>query len=113
MKMFGLLRSRSQLEHVDEANFEAKVLELPVPVLVDFYADWCGPCRMLGPLLEEVANETPSVKVVKLNVDESPELASQYRISAIPSLKVFKNGKVVAQHVGMADKRQAQALLAR
>ena len=67
----------------------------------------------MGPLLEEVASETPKAKVVKLNVDESPELAAQYRIDAIPSLKVFKNGKAVAKHVGMADKRQLQALLAR
>ena len=111
--MFGLLRSRSQIEHVDEASFKEKVLESEVTVLVDFYADWCGPCKMLGPLLEEVASETPSAKVVKVNVDESPELAAKYRINAIPSLKVYKNGKAVAQHVGMADKRQLQALLAR
>lgn len=111
--MFGLFRSQSQLEHVDESNFRETVLESDVPVLVDFYADWCGPCRALGPLLEEVAGETPSAKVVKVNVDDSPELAAQYRIDAIPSLKVFKHGKVVAQHLGMADKRKLQALLTR
>ena len=111
--MFGLLRSRSHLEHVDDANFKEKVLESEVPVLVDFYADWCGPCRALGPLLEEVANETSHAKVVKVNVDHSPEVAAKYRINAIPSLKVFKNGKVAAQHVGLADMRQLQALLAR
>jgi thioredoxin 1 len=111
--MFGLFRSRSQLEHVGAANFKGTVLESEVPVLVDFYADWCGPCRSLGPLLEEVANETPGTKVVKVNVDESPELAAQFRINSIPCLKAFKKGKVVGQHVGLADKRQLQALLAR
>jgi thioredoxin 1 len=111
--MFGLLRSRSRLEHVDDTTFREKILESEVPVLVDFYADWCGPCRALGPLLEEVAAETPNAKIVKVNVDQSPEVAMQYRVNAIPSLKVFKNGKVTAQHVGLVDKRQLQSLLAR
>jgi thioredoxin 1 len=111
--MFGLLRSRSRLEHVDKTNFKETVLQSEVPVLIDFYADWCGPCRVLGPLLEEIATEIPNAKIVKLNIDESPELATQYRVNAVPSLKVFKKGKVVGQHVGLADKRQLQALLAR
>jgi len=109
--MFGLSRSQSRLEHADDADFGPKVLQAEVPVLVDFYADWCGPCRALGPLLEEVAGETPTAKIVKVNVDDSPEVAARYRISAIPCLKVFKQGKVTAQHVGLADKRQLRALL--
>jgi thioredoxin 1 len=100
------------LEHVNEANFKEKVLDSQVPVLVDFYADWCRPCKMLAPLLEEIASEKPKVKLVKVNVDENPRLATHYQISGIPNLKMFKNGRVVAQHVGLADKRQLNALLA-
>lgn len=99
------------VDHVDEANFKAKVLDSQVPVLVDFYADWCGPCKELAPLLEEVASENRNVKFVKVNVDESPGLAARYKISSIPNLKVFKNGKVVAQFVGFADKWQLEDLL--
>jgi thioredoxin 1 len=111
--MFGLLRSRSHVEHVDDVNFKEKVLGSQVPVLVDFYADWCGPCKMLAPLLEEIANGNPNVKIVKVNVGESPELAARYQINSIPSLKVFKSGKVVAQHVGLADKRRLESMLSR
>ncbi len=99
------------VEHVDEASFKEKVLDSHVPVLVDFYADWCGPCKELAPLLEEVASENPNAKLVKVNVDECPGLAARYQIDAIPNLKVFKSGKVVAQHVGLADKRQLESLL--
>jgi thioredoxin 1 len=111
--MLGLFRSRSQVEHVNESNFQDKVLESEVPVLVDFYADWCGPCRILSPLLDEVASETSDAKVVKVNIEDSPELAEKYRVNAVPSLRMFKNGKVVGQHVGLADKRRLQTLLAR
>ena len=100
-----------QVEHADEATFEEMVLQSDVPVLVDFYADWCGPCRMIAPVLEEVARETPNAKVVKVNVDHSRTLATQYGISSIPSLRVFKNGQVIAQHVGLAKKAQLKALL--
>lgn len=111
--MFGLLRNRSHVEHVDDVNFKERVLGSQVPVLVDFYADWCGPCKMLAPLLEEIASGNPNVKIVKVNVDESPELANRYQINSIPSLKVFKSGKVVAQHVGLADKRRLESMLSR
>ena len=111
--MFGLLRSRSHVEHVDDASFKERVLGSQVPVLVDFYADWCGPCKMLAPLLEEIASANQNARVVKVNVDESPELAARYQISSIPSLKVFKGGRVVAQHVGLADKRRLESLLPR
>lgn len=111
--MFGLFRSRSHVELVDEGNFKAQVLGSEIPVLVDFYADWCGPCKMLAPLLEEIANDRPNIKIVKVNVDESPELASRYRIDSVPSLKVFKRGKVVAQHVGLADKARLESMLSR
>jgi thioredoxin 1 len=80
--------------HANEANFDQQVLAADVPVLVDFYADWCGPCRMIAPVLEELARETPAARIVKVNVDENPALASRYGISSIPSLLVFKNGEI-------------------
>lgn len=99
------------VKHVDEASFQKEVLDSPVPVLVDFYADWCGPCQMQAPLLEEIASKTPDVRIAKVNVDTSPELAARYQIRSIPSLKVFRGGKVVAQHVGLADRSQLESLL--
>ena len=99
------------VEHVDEASFEEKVLNSQVPVLVDFYADWCGPCKELAPLLEEIASENPNTKFVKVNVDESPGLASRYEISSIPNLNLFKSGKVVAKHIGLLDKEHLVSLL--
>ena len=102
-----------RVEHADTASFGQKVLKSPVPVLVDFYADWCGPCQRLAPTLEALAKETPGARVVKVDVDRSPELAMRYGVSAIPSLRVFKEGEMVAQHVGLASKGQLQALLRR
>jgi len=102
-----------RVEHVDTAEFETKVLRSDLPVLVDFYADWCGPCRALSPVLEELARENPAAKIVKVNVDESPELAVRYRVDTIPRLMVFKDGKPVAQHSGLANKARLNALLQR
>lgn len=99
------------VEHANTANFEQKVLDSQVPVLVDFYADWCGPCKILAPTLDELARETSQARIVKVNVDHSPELAMQYGVSAIPSLAVFKGGEVVAEHVGLASKSQLRAML--
>ena len=101
------------VRHANEASFAREVLESDVPVLVDFYADWCGPCRALAPALEQLAQEETGAKVVKVNVDDSPSLAMRYRISSIPSLLVFKDGEVVAQHVGLASKSQLKNLIAR
>jgi len=100
-----------QVEHADAGSFQQKVLQSSVPVLVDFYADWCGPCQRLTPLLEELARETGDARVVKVDVDRSPELAMQYGVSAIPALAVFKDGQVAARHVGLANKGQLKALL--
>jgi thioredoxin 1 len=97
--------------HADETTFREQVLNSKVPVLVDFYADWCGPCRALAPVLEELAQETPNAKVVKVNVDESPQLAARYGISSIPSLLVFRDGKIAGQQVGLANKQQLRSLL--
>ncbi|MBQ8506051.1 MAG: thioredoxin [Clostridia bacterium] len=89
---------------VNRDNFEKEVLSSEKPVLVDFWATWCGPCKMLGPVIEEFASEHPEIQAVKVNVDENPELAMAYRIAAIPALMVFKGGKVVNQSVGYQGK---------
>jgi len=102
-----------RIEHVDTADFATKVLRAELPVLVDFYADWCGPCRALSPVLEEFARENPGAKVVKINVDENPELAARYRVDAIPRLMVFKDGRATATHSGLANKARLTALLQR
>jgi thioredoxin 1 len=94
-----------------EANFGELVLNSDVPVLVDFYADWCGPCRMLAPVLEELAKEMEDAKIVKVNVDESPRLAARYKISALPSLKVFEDSEVVDEHEGLASKGRLKKML--
>ncbi len=90
--------------HITKDNFEQEVLKSDIPVLVDFWATWCGPCRALGPVLEEIASETSSVKIVKVNVDEQPELASQFRIMSIPTMILFKSGEVADKTVGLLPK---------
>jgi thioredoxin 1 len=102
---------QTSIVYANELSFRSEVLQSRVPVLVDFYADWCGPCRALGPILEELAEETKDAKIVKVNVDESPQLASQYGVSSIPSLLVFKDGRIVARQTGLAGKQQLKALL--
>lgn len=97
--------------HADKNNFQEIVMNSEKPVLVDFWATWCGPCRMIAPVLEELSEENPDVKIVKVDVDESPELASQFQVMSIPALFVIKNGEVVAQSLGVKPKAQLQALL--
>jgi thioredoxin 1 len=104
---------RGNVQHVGSDRFQQDVLDANVPVLVDFYADWCGPCRMLAPVLDQVARETPHAKVVKVNIDDSPQIAQAYGVSSIPTVMVFKDGSVVAQHTGLADRGTLQQLLAR
>jgi thioredoxin 1 len=90
---------------VTDQSFEADVLKSSEPVVVDFWAEWCGPCRMIGPALEEISNEMQGkVKIAKVNIDENPQIAAQYGIRSIPTMFVFKNGEKVDQKVGAAPK---------
>ncbi len=97
---------------VSDDTFEAEVLKASEPVVVDFWAEWCGPCRMIAPALEEISNELAGkVKIVKVNVDENPRIAAQYGIRGIPTLLLFKGGQPVAQKVGAAPRSQIQQWL--
>ena len=97
--------------NVNKHNFQEEVLQSDRPVLVDFWASWCGPCRMVIPLIEEIAEEREDIKVVKINVDEEQELATQYQIMSIPTRMVFKNGEITAQALGALPKNQILDLL--
>lgn len=95
---------------VNISNFE-EIKKSDKPILLDFYADWCGPCRMVSPIVEEIAEENPQYLVGKINVDEDPELAQQFYVSSIPMLVVMKNGKIADQSVGARPKAQILAML--
>ena len=94
---------------VSDATFESDVLKATEPVVVDFWAEWCGPCRMIAPALEEIAGSMgDKVKIVKLNVDENPATATKYGIMSIPTLMLFKNGEIASRQVGAAPKQKLQ-----
>lgn len=96
----------SPLEHVSAANFAERVLKCDKPVLVDFYAEWCGPCKKLGPVLDDFAKEHPEVRVVKVNVDENKDLAGRYDVRAMPSLLAIRDGKVLTRTIGVVTKEK-------
>ena len=97
--------------NIDRSNFSQEVLQSDKPVLLDFWAAWCGPCRRVSPIIEEIANERTDIKVCKINVDEQPELASQFRIMSIPTLMVVEDGKVVNEVRGAVPKHQILGMI--
>ena len=97
--------------HIDKNNFQQEVALSDKPVLLDFWASWCNPCRMLSPVLDEVAAERPDIKVCKINIDEQPELASRFQIMSIPTLMVVKDGQIVNQSMGARPKNQILKML--
>jgi thioredoxin 1 len=102
----------SHAVEIQDQNFDTEVLKSPLPVLVDFWATWCGPCRMITPVVEELAVENAdSVKVCKINIDDSPNTAAGYGVSSIPTLMIFKGGEVVERFVGVQPKKRLQEAL--
>ena len=97
--------------HINKENFHNEVLNSDRPVLLDFFASWCGPCRMVGPILDEIAEEREDIKVCKVDIDEQPELASRYRVMSVPTLMVLKDGNIVEQSIGAKPKHQILAMV--
>ena len=100
-----------EIVHVDASNFEQEVLQSKIPVLVDFWAEWCGPCMMLGPIIEEVSEEVDDVKFCKVNCDKARDVALQFGIMTIPNLIVFENGEQVNQSIGYIEKEDVLKLI--
>ena len=97
--------------NINKNNFHEEVLNANQSVLIDFFADWCGPCQRVLPVLDEIARENPDIKVGKINVDEQPELASRFRVYTIPALFVFKNGQITQQAIGVQSKQKLLAMV--
>ena len=100
-----------EIINVNGQNIEEEVIKSEKPVLIDFYADWCGPCKMLSPIIDEIAEENSEIKVVKVNVDDAQDLAMKYQVMSIPTLVVIKNGEEVNRSVGLIDKSQVANLI--
>ena len=101
----------ADIKHVTDADFQAEVLESEQPVLVDFWAPWCGPCRVVAPVLEEIAGERPDLKLVKLNIDENQQTAARFEILSIPTLILFRDGAEAKRVIGALPKRRLEAEL--
>jgi thioredoxin 1 len=101
----------ANLSDVTDSNFQAEVIESETPVLVDFWAPWCGPCRVVAPVLEEIANERPDLRVVKLNVDENQQTAASFDVLSIPTLILFRDGQAVKKVIGAYPKKRLEAEL--
>ncbi|MDO5481020.1 MAG: thioredoxin [Candidatus Saccharibacteria bacterium] len=99
------------ITEINKDNYSAEVLESEKPVLVDFYADWCGPCRMIRPTLEEIAEENDKVKIVSVNIEDGEELAEKYEVSSIPCLVLFKDGKEEQRSVGLVVKEEIEKMI--
>lgn len=99
------------VKHINTDNFEEEVIKAEGKVLVDFFATWCGPCTMLAPVLELVADSKPEVKIVKVDVDEEPELATRYKVMSIPTLMVFEKGEVIKKSLGVISKAELLDLI--
>ena len=97
--------------HINKDNFHKEVLNSDKPVLLDFFASWCGPCRMVGPILDEIAEEREDIKVCKVDIDQQPELASRFRVMSVPTLMVMKNGQIMEQSIGAKPKHQILAMV--
>ncbi|MBR6766353.1 MAG: thioredoxin [Clostridia bacterium] len=97
--------------NITKANFQEEVINSNKPVLVDFWASWCGPCRMVSPIVDEIAEERSDIKVCKINVDEQPELAAAYQVMTIPTLMVIKEGQIISQSAGAKPKAQILKML--
>ena len=100
-----------KVSKINSQDFEKEVLQSEKPVLVDFFADWCEPCKMLSPIVDEVASENSDIKVVKVNIDESQDLAMKYQVMSIPTLVVIKEGKEINRSVGLIDKSEVISLI--
>lgn len=97
--------------HLTKDNFDEEVFNSPIPVLVDFWATWCGPCQMIGPVIEEIGGEVTDAKICKVDVDDQPELARKYKVLSIPTLMVFKDGELVKRESGAKSKEEILAML--
>lgn len=97
--------------HIDDSQFEEEVLKSDKPVFVDFWAQWCGPCKMIGPIVEELADEMENVKFVKVDIDQNQEYAAKYGVMSIPNMLIFKDGNIVNRQIGALPKNELKAFI--